>query len=66
VQGPAVSVDATMTIATKKTFWQKIGLARSSPEKLSYFVCGRDCAAQAQEQPNVYLATVMTWRGAGK
>lgn len=66
LKGPAVSVNATLTTSGKKTFWQKIGLARPSPETLSYFVCGPECAGQAREHPNTYLVTVIAWRGAGR
>jgi len=65
-QGEPVSVDASLTTPAKKTFLQKIGLAKASPEKLSYFVCGPECAAQAQGSPNTYLVTVIAGRSGSR
>ncbi len=59
-------MDASLTTPAKKTFLQKIGLAKASPEELSYFVCGPECAAQAQDNPNSYLVTVMTGRSGSR
>lgn len=66
-KGTVVSVDGSFSAPAKKTFLQKIGLAQAAPEqKLSYFVCGPECAAQAQEKPNLFLATVITVRSEGR
>lgn len=59
-------MDASLTTPAKKTFLQKIGLAKTTPEKLSYFVCGQECAAHAQDNPNSYLVTVMTGRSGSR
>lgn len=59
-RGTPLSVEASLAAPEKKTFWQVVGLAKPSPQRLSYFVCGAECAATAKEDSNKYLIEVMT------